>query len=222
MRMNTATRLGALAFSLALLVPSRGLAAHPDEPPAAEADDAPTRDGVGFALAPRFGLNVPTSKLGPFVVAGLELDLLLPVLDRRLVLALDATYTYGSYGGGGTDPRVGGAYTYDIGEKELKLGLDLVFRFFAEDAPIIPYIGAGLIMHFLQTVERPSFGPRVDLLEQSTEVGFELIAGVDFALGPGYLLADLRWVHTDLDHRLTGDTNAGNVTLAVGYRYVFF
>lgn len=177
--------------------------------------------GLGFAIAPRVGLNLPTSRLGAFAVVGLELDLLLPVLERRLILALDASYTFGSYDGAGADPRVGGDYTYEIGQKELKLALDLVFRLFTEDRPVIPYLGAGLVLHLLETVERTSFGPPVDHRERSTELGFELIGGVDISLGPGFLLVDLRWVHSDLDHDLTGDTNAGNVTLALGYRYLF-
>ena len=174
-----------------------------------------------FGLAPRVGLDVPTSPLGLFVVGGLGLDFFLPALDHRLVLGLDASYTAPSFDGDGADPRVNGDYTYTITEQELKLGLDLAFRFFTDDRPVIPYLGVGFIVQFLETAETTSFGPRAEHLEQSTEPGFEVFGGVDFRLGPGFLLAELRFVHTGLDHRLTGNSNAGNLALAVGYRFVF-
>jgi len=173
-----------------------------------------------FAIAPSVGLVVPTSKLGATVVGGLELDLALPVLERRLVLALDASITHPTHSGTGTDARVGGAYSYDVGVTEFKVGLDLVFRFLTADRPIVPYLGVGPILHMLRTTETTDLAPG-DNTEQNTKVGVEVVGGVDFRLGPGMLLGEVRWVYSTLDHLWTGETNAGNVTVGVGYRFVF-
>jgi hypothetical protein len=173
-----------------------------------------------FAIAPSVGLVVPSSKLGATVVGGLELDLALPVLDHRLVVAVDASITRPTHSGGGSDPRVGGAYTYDLGVTELKVGLDLVFRFLTAQDPIVPYLGAGPILHMLRTTETSDLAPGENS-EQSTQVGFEVVGGVDVRLGPGLVLGEARYVYSALDHLWTGDSTAGNLTIGVGYRIVF-
>ncbi len=171
-------------------------------------------------IAPSVGLTVPTSKLGATVVGGLELDLALPVLEHRLVVALDASIARPSHSGSGTDARVGGSYSYDLDVTELKLGLDLIFRFFSADRPIVPYLGVGPILHLLKTTETTDLAPGENS-EQNTKVGVEFVGGVDFRLGPGLLLAEVRYVYSALDHLWTGETNAGNLTISVGYRFVF-
>lgn len=57
----------------------------------------------------------------------------------------------------------------------------------------------------------------------STDVRFgaELAFGADYRLGPGYLLGEARIPFTDLDDLITGNSNAGNINLSVGYRVVF-
>src|SRR2546428_752710 len=57
--------------------------------------------------------------------------------------------------------------------------------------------------------------------ETSGKPGFELVGGVDYKLGPGRLLGEARFVYSSLDHTLTGSSNAGNVTISLGYRFVF-
>jgi hypothetical protein len=173
-----------------------------------------------FGLAATVGVTVPTSDLGAMVVGGLELDVALPVLDRRLVLALSATLTRPSVSGSGSDPRVGGAYDYDVAVTELKLGLDLVYRFFTAERRFVPYLGAGPLVHFLKSTESTNLAPG-DNTEQGAAIGFEALLGVDFRLGPGLLLGEARYVWSKLDHLWTGDSNAGNVVIAVGYRFVF-
>jgi len=178
------------------------------------------KSGWGFGIAPRVGLDIPTSELEPFVVAGLELDLFLPVLDRRLVLALDTSFTYPRTDGNGSDARVGGAYTYDVKVLELKFALDVIFRFFDDSHAIIPFAGLGFALQYLATTQEASFDSEENT-ERNAEPGFEILGGVDFALGPGFVFGDVRFVYSKLDHNFTGDTNAGNVTVCAGYRFVF-
>jgi hypothetical protein len=173
-----------------------------------------------FGIAPSVGLTVPTSALGPFVIGGLELDFALPVLDKRLVVALDASLTRPGKSGSGTDARVGGAYDYDLKVTELKLGLDLVFRFFGADRPLVPYLGVGPIVHLLKSTETSTLAPGENSA-QGTKYGVEVVGGVDYRLGPGLLLGEVRYVYSALDHLWTGSSNAGSVSLSVGYRLVF-
>jgi hypothetical protein len=173
-----------------------------------------------FGIAASVGVTVPTSELGPMVVGGLELDLALPVLDRRLVLALAATLTRPSVSGSGTDPRVGGAYDYDLAVTELKLSLDVIYRLFPADRSFVPYLGVGPVLHLLKTTESTTLAPG-DNTEQGTAVGVEGLLGADLRLGPGMLLGELRYVYSKLDHLWTGDSNVGNVTISIGYRLVF-
>jgi hypothetical protein len=48
-----------------------------------------------------------------------------------------------------------------------------------------------------------------------------VVGGFDYALGPGRLLVEARFVYTGLSHLWTGETSAGNVTVGVGYRFLF-
>ena len=102
----------------------------------------------------------------------------------------------------------------------MKIGLDAIFRFFDASKKLVPYVGAGPVIHLLQTTETTSFAPG-DNMEQSTKLGFEIVGGADYRIGPGLLLAELRVIYSDLDHLFTGNTNAGNVMFGVGYRFVF-
>lgn len=179
-----------------------------------------SEQGWGFGVAPRVGLDIPTSKLGLFVVPAIEFDLFLPVLSRRLVVALDTSFTWPRQDGSGNDPRVGGDYDYDIDVLELKFALDAIFRFFDETHRFVPFAGLGPAMQYLRSKQTTSLD-KGENTEHNVEFGFEVLGGVDFKLGPGYVVGDVRFVYTDLDHKLTGDTNAGNVTIAVGYRFVF-
>jgi hypothetical protein len=177
--------------------------------------------GWMFGVAPRVGLDIPTSKLNPFVVAALEFDVFLPVLDNRLVLALDFSFTYPREDGSGTDERTGGAYDWETKVLELKWALDAIWRFFPPDRTLIPYAGIGFALQYLRTAQTTSIPDTGENTEQGAEPGFEILGGLDWKLGIGYLFADVRFVFTDLDHRFAGDLNGGNVTICVGYRFVF-
>lgn len=192
----------------------------PEGVPPATAVVATAQPLWSFGLAASVGATIPTSDLGAMVVGGLELDYALPVLDRQLLLGLTATLTRPAASGTGNDTRVGGDYDWDLKVTELKLGLDLVYRFFPQDHAFVPYLGVGPILHFMKSTESTNLAPG-DNTEQGTAVGVEVVGGVDYRLGPGLLLGEVRYVWSKLDHLWTGETNAGNVVIAVGYRLVF-
>jgi len=175
---------------------------------------------IRLGLAPRVGLDVPTSDLDPFLVAALEVDVFLPVLDRRLVLALDLSFTMPRHSGSGSDPRIGGEYRYELEVLQLKAALDIVFRLASNESMPIPFVGVGPICQYVRAVQTTSIAAGENT-EWSLEPGFEVLAGLDIPLGPGFVLFEVRYVFSALAHRLTGDTNAGNVTTAAGYRFVF-
>ena len=192
--------------------------------PLVRRDDVSNRDqGAGqirFGLAPRVGLDVPTSDLEPFLVAALEVDFFLPILERRLALAIDMSFTRPHHSGSGSDPRIGGEYKYEIDVLQLKAALDIVLRLASNRSFPIPFVGLGPICQYVRTTQTTSIASGENT-EWSIEPGFEVLAGLDIPLGPGFLLFDFRYVFSDLAHRFTGDTNAGNVTSAAGYRLVF-
>jgi hypothetical protein len=184
-----------------------------------EAEPEPPARAPRFAVAPRIGFDVPTSDLNPFLVAGLELDLFLPLLDRRLVLALDTSYTRPSHSGVGSDPRIGGEYSHRIDVHQLKVALDVILRFTDDRPGPVPFVGLGPVMHYLRTEQTTSI-TGYENTEWNLEPGFEALIGLDIPLGPGFLLFDFRYIYTDLNHRFAGDSNAGNTTTAVGYRII--
>jgi hypothetical protein len=173
-----------------------------------------------LSVAPRIGLAVPTSKLSPFVSMGLELGYRLPALDGHLVVVGDVAYTRPGHSATVNDARVGGDAGYEIDESELKLGIGAAYRLFDDSRKLSPWGGASLIMQRLQSTETNDLAPGENTATD-TRFGAEIAVGADYRLGPGYLLGELRLPFTDLDDLITGNSNAGNVNLSVGYRLVF-
>ena len=183
------------------------------------------RDGGGpewtVAVAPRFGVTVPTSKLGPMVVGGVELDIALPVANHQLVLAFDAALTRPGHDGSVMDARIpDGMATYSIHQLEMVAGVMVSYRLFASGHRVVPWFGAGPILHLLETTETTSLAPG-DNSATATKLGGQIAGGVDYRVGPGFLVGDLRLVYSQLDNLLTGSVNAGNLALAAGYRFLF-
>ncbi len=173
-----------------------------------------------FGVAGRAGLDVPTSKLGLMAALTLELDVALPVMDHRFGLALGVGWTRPGHDGAVMDPRVGGDQTYEVDQTEVTIALDATLRLLSGDRALSPWIGAGPVVTLLETKETTTIAPGANT-EQSTKLGFELAVGADWKAGPGYVVGELRAMYAGLDHHLTGDSNAGNVTVGVGYRLVF-
>lgn len=173
-----------------------------------------------LGAAPRLGLAIPTSKLGPFVSMGLELAYRLPAMDKRISALLDVSYTRPSREGTVNDMRVGGDADFDTKESEMKIGLGGSFRLFTDEKKLVPWAGAAAVMQRLKTTQTNDLAPGENTAED-TKFGGELFAGADYELGPGYVLGEARLVLTDLNDLITGNSNAGNVNLSAGYRFVF-
>lgn len=191
-------------------------AAHADPAPAVTAE-ASAPAPWSFGVEPRFGAVLPTSKLGAFVVGGLELD----KAFGRLGIAADLSLTRPSFDSSVMDARLpGGSATYAIHQTEMVIGLLATYRLLPDDRAIVPRIGAGPVLQLLRSSETTSAAPGTNTAQQ-TKLGVEVTAGVDHRLGPGFLAGDVRFVYSGLDTMLTGSSNAGSIALAVGYRFVF-
>jgi hypothetical protein len=176
-----------------------------------------------IGIEPRLGVLVPTSKLGTNVMGGVEVDYATPVLDRRLVIALDASFARPSHSGTvmSTQLPAPGDLGYTVQQLEVVLGLTANYRIFDDSHALVPRLGAGPLIHLLKTSEttNPSYSGANN--SQQTKVGFELTAGVDYKAGPGFLAGDLRFLYSSLDTPITGGSNAGSLAIAAGYRFVF-
>lgn len=202
--------------TMAQPAPSRP--ASPD--PASISTGPPTAEtSWQLAVEPRLGLVVPTAKLGPMVIGGIEVDYAV-AMDKRLLVGLDVSLTRPSHDGTVMDPRVPSSPQYAIKETEMVLALLASYRFAAQDRALVPWVGAGPMLHFLRSTETTTIAPG-DNTAGSTELGLELAGGADYRVGPGFIVGDVRFAYTKLEHTITGSTNAGKITLALGYRFVF-
>ncbi|HEY6038774.1 MAG TPA: hypothetical protein VIV58_31040 [Kofleriaceae bacterium] len=184
--------------------------AHADAPPPEWTAD----------VVPRIGVVAPTSKLGVMVVGGVQLDYLTPALDHRFAIGLDLSLTRPSHGGDVMDPRLASTAQYTVAETEVVIALLASYRFAGHDATVVPWIAAGPMLHLLRSTESTSIAPG-DNTAVSSEPGVEVAGGFDHRLAVGFLVGELRAGYSKLDHAITGNTNAGSVALAVGYRLVF-
>jgi len=204
-----------LITSLAAILVAGTAAAQP-----ADTGAVPTApEPWSVAIAPRVGALLSTSKLGPFVIGGLAIDIPIAA-EHRLLIGLDASITRPSHDGTVMDARVPMTGTYTINETELGIAALVSYRFAGADAKLVPWLGAGPLLHLLRSSETTNLAPGTNTA-QSTELGVEVGGGADVRMGPGYLAGDLRFTYSKLDHEITGSTNAGHVALGVGYRFIF-
>ena len=177
-----------------------------------------------LSVAPRLGLTIPTSRLSPFVGVGVELGyrppISAPALAGHLLVVADISYTRPGRSASVSDPRVGGDAGFEIDESELKLGIGAAYRLFDDSARLSPWGGGSLIMQRLTSTETNDLAPGENT-SSDTRFGAELAFGADYKLGPGYLLGEARIPFTDLHDLITGNSNAGNVNLSAGYRFIF-
>jgi hypothetical protein len=197
----------------------------PSLPPTPPAVTAPgpgvATAGWKIGAAARLGVAIPTSKLGSMVAGGLELDVPLPVANHQLVIAFDGTLTRPSHDGSAMDPRVpGGVATYTIHQLEFVVGVMATYRFAPAGRGLVPWLGAGPIVHLLSTRETTSLSPDANTAT-ATKLGGELGGGLDLRAGPGFVVGELRVVYSGLDNLLAGESNAGNLVIATAYRLVF-
>lgn len=196
------------------------------QPTATVTTAAPSRDRGQILLAPKIGVLLPYgfSNLGASYLVGLELGYALPVLKHRLAITLDGEFTAPEASGSTTDPRLdasSGAYSWHLSQREVILGLSLVYRH--RIGRLTPYAGIGPRLFLLDSRITGTAGgaPISQSSEVSTKVGVGIPLGLGFHLGPGDLFAELQIDYAGIDHRITGDTNTGSLSLAAGYRLIF-
>ena len=187
------------------------------EPPPEPAPKA--RRGVGLSLSLRAGLAVPTSRLDPFVIAGVNVDVALPPLDRQFSLALDATYTSPHHEGTVRDRTAPyREIEFDIRAFEIKWALDVMWRFYDTGKRFAAFVGGGPIAQLVIARERTSFDTG-DNSVRTLAAGGEIALVLELRIGLGGIVLDARYAYTPLDADLVGETNAGNATAALGYRF---
>jgi hypothetical protein len=216
----------ALALSLLLSGVASAQAQAPAPPaPAVATAAAPFSDKV-FTIGAHLGMGIPQlfSKLRNFGVYELELGFLLPVWGRRVQVGVMFEYSEPGSGGGEPDPRLAtasGDYRWDLSNRMLILELAFLIRAFALGTFINPYARAGFRVYLLDTqVWGNSAGNQFGQYDEKfTEPGFMVGGGVEVRLGPGAFNAEVRVDYSNMNRRLSGDSNNGMLTIVVGYRF---
>lgn len=193
------------------------------QPPAPSVDASAGSKGPGkhwtVGIAPRVGVTIPTSKLGAMAVVGVHVGAAVAARGK-LVVGFDASWSRPGRDGSVMDPRVPSPATYSIDQSEILVGLSVGYRLAGAEKKLVPWIAGGPILHVLHTRETTSIAPGENTA-RAVEAGLQVGGGVDFLVGPGFVVGDLRVIYSPLDNVLTGDSNAGNVVVAGGYRLVF-
>jgi len=187
---------------------------------------ASARDRGELLLAPRAGLLLPYgfSALGASYLVGVEVGWALPVLKHRLAVTVAGDFTAPEASGSAGDPRLdasGGAYTWHLSQREVILGLSLVYRH--PLGRVTPYAGLGPRLFLIDArIDGNAGGAHIaQSHEQSTQIGGGAVVGLGVRAGPGDLFAELRVDASPIDHRTTGPSNTGALAIAAGYRVIF-
>lgn len=178
--------------------------------------------GLGIGM----GFPQPFSRLRNFGVYGLEVGFLLPFWGRRLQLGGMFTYSEPGSGKGDSDPRLGAGgdvYRWDLTQREYVLEVfHAQVRFFPIGTRVNPYGRFGVRVYLLDTVANgtavgTTFG---QYNERFTEAGFSVAGGLEVRAGPGAFHFELRVDWSNMDRRISGDSNTGMLTLFGGYRFL--
>jgi hypothetical protein len=220
--------LGALGFVLALGGEARAQSA----PAAAPADTASldTTSGkplkkVAFEPGVGVGLNIGTGgvSLGPNVFVDVGARFLLG--PGFLAVAARVGYQRYAVSGQGSMPCTadttgpcidsnGGKYTWDLTEQTVTIGIPISYRLLPQKM-FHPYVGV-VPQVFLLRATTKSYG--LENSQGDVKFGFQGLVGGQLDLGPGGLFLDLGFQYAGLDQKLTGKSNLGAVTAALGYR----
>lgn len=189
-----------------------------------------------IVLAPHVGVLFPqlTSDLNTWPLFGLSAGYILPFdaggFERPLEIGLDVMYTQPGADGSGTDPNLGQpasdpqGYDWELTQRMVVVELYGLWRFMAPGSPISAYAMAGPRAYFMESEisatssDGQDFGPNT---QTNDEYGLVVGGGADFAVGPGTIYGTLEFGWSDLNQRITGDSNTGALALDAGYRLYF-
>ncbi len=203
-------------IALCLLLPAAAVAQKRTDVVA-----APVQEPPRFMVAPKIGLFEPTSRLSGAFFAGLEAGYLTPALDTHLAIVLELDWVRPKASGTVTSDHLvaGAGGDYSLGNAEFGVLLSAVYRIENIAAGITPYGGLGPGLYFHRTATT-AFGNTY--VETEGRVGFQMLAGVDWMLGPGAAFGEIRYHFSRVDFISTGTSNVGGfVALSVGYRFRF-
>jgi opacity protein-like surface antigen len=178
-----------------------------------------------FVLGVQLGMGFPQpfSALRNFGVYALEGGYALRPWGRRFQLGAMFSFSEPGAGGGTPDPRLtaGGGYRFNFTQREYVLELGFLLRAFPLGARVNAYGRGGFRVYLLDSVVNADSAGSVfgQYNETFTEPGLTLGGGLEVRLGPGAFNAELRVDFSNMNRRLSGDSNTGMLTLAVGYRF---
>jgi len=173
-----------------------------------------------FLVAPKLGLFEPTSRLTGAFFLGIEAGFVTPALDDRLAVVLEVDWVRPRASGSVADPRVvAGDGAYNLGNAEVGVLLSAVYRLEDALSGLTPYggLGPGVVFHRTATQAFQN-----TYVETEARVGFQLMGGADYVIGPGAAFAEIRYHFSKVDFVSTGNSNVGGfLALGLGYRLRF-
>jgi hypothetical protein len=200
--------------------------AAPSEPVVVEAPAPKKRDRGEFLVAVKVGGLFPQafSRLDSSYLVDLEVGWALPVLRHHLAITVEAAFTDPEADGRQADPRLdaaGGMYSWHLEQRELILGVNLIYRH--PIGRLTPYVGVGPRLFLLESKVSGKAGTAkiATSSEQSTTGGAGIPVGLGIRLGPGDLFLEVALNISPITHTTTGDSNTGSISLALGYRLIF-
>lgn len=194
--------------------------AFAQDAPAAATRERPGAGEKGVFVTPKVGGIIPFGGLNPNVIAGLDLGY---ALQNGLAFGVAGDFSVPKKSGSEDDPRItGGKYTWHLTQQILQVMPFVMYRI-KSLGTVVPYIGIGPRISFLQSYVRsnegtPSFK---ETREQSTKFGVGIPIGAEIKAGPGGVIAELLLQYGGLDHSATGESNTGAASLSLGYRFMF-
>lgn len=166
----------------------------------------------------------PFTELQTHVAFGLELGYRLPFAGQRIEIMLAGAFSppYRNetikHGDPATEEL---SYKTEVDQQELTFSLGPRFRVMERSSPWNITIALGGRLFLLRSYSNGSRAGKefAEFSEQSTQMGFFLALGGEYNIGPGAIFLDVDFGWSDLPHEITGDSNTGNITPTLGYRF---
>ncbi len=172
-----------------------------------------------FGIGPKIGYITNFGKVSG-IYPGIEGSYILPWLSRLTAISLEAGYYYSSYEHSGEDGV--GEYKLVTDLKIIPIFVNGIYRILS--GRLRPYVGVGLGV--LVTNSRLSHSRQPALSSTSWVFGVHGLGGLEMKLGPGIVLAELKYNYSQLDSELkasssTVEGNIGGLIAGAGYRFMF-